>query len=43
MISEMFDPDLRIADMDRAGIDISVLSLTGPNVYWGSAERLFGL
>lgn len=26
--------DLRIAHMDQAGIDISVCSLTCPNVYW---------
>lgn len=38
MIPEMFDLDLRIADMDRAGIDVAVLSLTSPNVFWGGAE-----
>jgi aminocarboxymuconate-semialdehyde decarboxylase len=30
-----FDYDLRIKHMDEAGIDISVVSLTCPNVYWG--------
>lgn len=30
-----FDWDLRIAHMDRSGIDVSVVSLTCPNVYWG--------
>jgi aminocarboxymuconate-semialdehyde decarboxylase len=30
-----FDWDLRIAHMDKAGIDVSVCSLTCPNVYWG--------
>jgi aminocarboxymuconate-semialdehyde decarboxylase len=30
-----FDYDLRIAHMDQAGIDISVMSLTCPNVFWG--------
>jgi aminocarboxymuconate-semialdehyde decarboxylase len=30
-----FDYDLRIETMDRAGIDVSVVSLTCPNVYWG--------
>ena len=30
-----FDYDLRIAAMDAAGIDISIVSLTCPNVYWG--------
>lgn len=31
-----FDYDLRIKHMDEAGIDISVISLTCPNVYWGN-------
>ncbi len=35
---EMFDYSLRIKDMDEAGIDISVVSLTAPSVYWGSAD-----
>lgn len=30
-----FDYELRIRHMDEAGIDISVVSLTCPNVYWG--------
>lgn len=33
-----FDYDLRIKHMDAAGIDISVVSLTCPNVYWGNEE-----
>lgn len=33
-----FDWDLRIQHMDRSGIDISVVSLTCPNVYWGGEE-----
>lgn len=33
-----FDYDLRIQAMDAAGIDISIVSLTCPNVYWGGAE-----
>ncbi len=33
-----FDYDLRIKVMDEAGIDISVVSLTCPNVYWGSED-----
>ena len=33
----MFDYDLRIRNMDRAGVDVAVLSLTCPNVYWGDA------
>jgi aminocarboxymuconate-semialdehyde decarboxylase len=35
---EMFDYDARIANMDAAGVDLSVVSLTCPNVYWGDAE-----
>ena len=30
-----FDWKLRIQHMDQAGIDVSVVSLTCPNVYWG--------
>src|SRR5204862_333947 len=30
-----FDYGIRIAEMDRAGIDVSIVSLTCPNVYWG--------
>jgi aminocarboxymuconate-semialdehyde decarboxylase len=33
-----FDYDLRIKHMDAAGIDISIVSLTCPNVYWGDME-----
>jgi aminocarboxymuconate-semialdehyde decarboxylase len=33
-----FDYDLRIKHMDAAGIDVSVVSLTCPNVYWGGEE-----
>ncbi len=33
-----FDWDLRIRNMDAAGIDVSVVSLTCPNVYWGGEE-----
>ncbi|MBL8552488.1 MAG: amidohydrolase [Hyphomonadaceae bacterium] len=32
----MLDWDLRIAGMDRGGVDIGIISLTAPNVYWGS-------
>ncbi len=38
LIPEMFDPELRMRDMDKDGIDIAVLSLTSPNVYWGGEE-----
>ena len=30
-----FDYDLRIRDMDEAGVDLAIVSLTCPNVYWG--------
>jgi len=30
-----FDYGIRLEQMDRAGIDISIVSLTCPNVYWG--------
>lgn len=33
----MFDYDLRLAEMDKAGVDLSIVSLTCPNVYWGDA------
>ena len=32
---EMFDYGQRLQAMDAAGVDMAVLSLTGPNVYWG--------
>ncbi|MDF5756945.1 amidohydrolase family protein [Spongiactinospora sp. TRM90649] len=34
----MFDYDLRLAAMDRAGVDIAIVSLTCPSVYWGGPE-----
>ncbi len=33
-----FDYDLRLADMDAAGVDLAIVSLTCPNVYWGGAD-----
>jgi aminocarboxymuconate-semialdehyde decarboxylase len=33
----MTDPALRLADMDRAGIDVEVLSLSTPNVFFAEA------
>ena len=33
-----FDYRLRIEHMDAAGIDVSIVSLTCPNVYWGGEE-----
>ncbi|HWJ68805.1 MAG TPA: amidohydrolase family protein [Sphingobium sp.] len=35
---EMTDFDLRIQAMDDNGIDIAVISLTSPHVFWGSRE-----
>ena len=37
-VPEMFDWDLRIRNMNRVGIDIAVVSLTCPNVYWGGEK-----
>lgn len=34
----MWDYDLRIRDMDAAGVDIAIVSLTCPNAYFGGAE-----
>ena len=33
-----FDYDLRLRAMDEAGIDVSIVSLTCPNVYWGGED-----
>jgi aminocarboxymuconate-semialdehyde decarboxylase len=33
-----FDYELRIRDMDAARVDLAVVSLTCPNVYWGGRE-----
>ena len=33
-----FDYELRIKQMDTTGIDVSIVSLTCPNVYWGTEE-----
>jgi aminocarboxymuconate-semialdehyde decarboxylase len=34
----MFDYDLRVKNMNEARVDIAVVSLTCPNVYWGDAQ-----
>ena len=34
----MFDYGQRIEAMDQAGVGMAVLSLTGPNVYWGDED-----
>jgi aminocarboxymuconate-semialdehyde decarboxylase len=33
-----FDYDERIRRMDEAGVDLAIISLTCPNVYWGGEE-----
>src|SRR6476659_7549677 len=38
LMPEMFDYGLRLPAMDAAGVDMAVLSLTGPNVLWGSHQ-----
>lgn len=35
----MTDPERRIEDMDRVGIDVEVISLSTPNVYFAPPER----
>jgi aminocarboxymuconate-semialdehyde decarboxylase len=34
----MFDYPKRLSAMDEAGVGMAILSLTGPNVYWGDAN-----
>jgi aminocarboxymuconate-semialdehyde decarboxylase len=34
----MFDYELRIKNMNKARVDLAIISLTCPNVYWGDAE-----
>ena len=38
LMDPMFDYSQRIKDMDEAGVDISIVSLTCPSVYWGGEE-----
>ncbi|WP_339708035.1 amidohydrolase family protein [uncultured Sphingosinicella sp.] len=35
---EMFDYDLRVKNMDKAGVDVAIVSLTCPSAYWGGPE-----
>lgn len=37
-VPDMFDWEARIANMDKARVDIAVTSLTCPNVFWGGAD-----
>lgn len=34
----MFDYEARLAAMDAAGVDMAIVTLTSPNVYWGSPK-----
>ena len=34
----MFDVDERLRAMDAAGVDVAIVSLTCPNVFWGGRE-----
>ncbi len=36
--TKKFDFDLHVKEMDKQGIDVGVLSLTSPNVFWGTPE-----
>jgi aminocarboxymuconate-semialdehyde decarboxylase len=38
LFEEMWDYDLRITNMDKAGVDTAIVSLTCPNVFWGPAS-----
>ena len=38
---EMYDPDHRLRDMDRKGLDVAVLSLSTPSIYpWTGAAQI---
>ena len=39
LVPSMLDYDLRIRNMDKAKVDIALISLTGPNVFWGTATE----
>jgi aminocarboxymuconate-semialdehyde decarboxylase len=39
VVPAMLDFDLRIQAMDEAGVDIALISLTAPNVYWGTRAQ----
>ena len=38
-VPPMFDYGLRLRTMDTCGVDVCVVSLTCPNVFWGRARR----
>ena len=37
-VPPMFDYDLRLRTMDRCGVDVCIVSLTCPNVFWGGPD-----
>ena len=37
-VPPMFDYGLRLKTMDQCGVDVCVVSLTCPNVFWGGPE-----
>jgi aminocarboxymuconate-semialdehyde decarboxylase len=38
----MLNYDIRLKAMDEAGVDIALVSLTAPNVYWGTKKQSAG-
>jgi aminocarboxymuconate-semialdehyde decarboxylase len=42
IVPAMLDCDIRIKAMDEAGVDIALISLTAPNVYWGNRAQSVG-
>jgi aminocarboxymuconate-semialdehyde decarboxylase len=38
LFPEMWDYEVRIENMDKAGVDVAIVSLTSPNCYWGTRE-----
>ena len=42
LTAPMWDYELRIRDMDAAGVDLAIVSLTCPNAYFGSAAVSLG-
>jgi len=38
LYDEMFDYEVRVKNMDKAGVDIAIVSLTCPSVYWGGED-----
>lgn len=38
VLEEMVDYDLRVKNMDKAGIDLSIVSLSCPQCFWGDQE-----